>query len=507
MRERITLVHRPESGIDPDALTLDKSGLKAPSSIEAVREDRLTVTLDTLTHELAQLLQDFDVLRVRWASPVRHQTLEPFSSRLSPGLHVSYTPSSSETPHDPSRLCAFLRALGPLDCMSHEAFTISGSPDKPDYYFYQPMLDIEAISRAFETDLCRGHESCRTRAGELKTAASVDFTFDKGTEVSKLSALWPLSEQQVDFVADPSHRVEVGILTRGEPPSLGRHDVGMSGLLAVLGERKTPSPTLFKFASRHRTAAAHFTSRFLAPTGLHPTLQISLDGAGGGRPPSSSSSEEDGDGDGDGDGACKPYAFLTLPKTIFADRYQLDDQLFLASKNLTAARHMSHPVDLEAPAYTTTTWGSNLLVEMAAPGSDGWTVEVPLHLRYLEPSATGERDVAVPYPVVFWACERAAEGTALADNPFDRTGLGYDQLFSPDTVFWHVEPRPAHGAATADIVNHIAVPVLREEAASWVGAGTAAVVSLGFAWVLWKLATLYASVGYKAGAGDDKKRQ
>lgn len=326
-----------------------------------------------------------------------------------------------------------------------------------------------------------------------------------------MSALWPLSEQTVDVVVaeGASHRVEVGILSAGEPPNMGPRDVGMSGVLVVLGEgQKSPSPTLFKFPSRHRALpAAGFSTRFLRPTGLHPTLQISL----------GSDSIPDAVADDD---ECRPYAYLTLPKAIFADRYQLDDPLFLGSKGLAGSRYISEPVDLEAPAYTTPTWGSRVLLELARPsasrgdGGGEWTAEVPLHLRYLEPSATGERDVSVPYPVVFWACEEAgvtdAEAKKLADNPFDRTGLGYDDLFDPGTVFWHVEPQSA--TAGGVLTNHITVPVLTQEAESWVGPGTAIVVSLGFAWTLWKLVSLYLRAGYGSGDAavankDDKKKQ
>ena len=262
---------------------------------------------------------------------------------------------------------------------------------------------------------------------------------------------------------------------------MGAHDIGMGGLLTVLGERKTPSPTLFGFPSRHRGSQMRFSSTFLEPTGLHPTLQITLSGT---QPP-----EEDAD--------CRPYAYLTLPKTIFADRYQLDDELLMASKNLTASRYTSLPVDLEAPAYTTETWGSSVLLEMAPPetqGQQAWTAEVPLHLRYLEPSATGERAIEVPYPAVFWAC-RAHQAVDFTNNPFDRQRLGYDALFDPSTtVLWHTEPWPADGGDR--LVNRISVPVLRDEAASWVGLGTAGVIVGGFAWVLCRIGSSLARHGY-----------
>lgn len=101
MRERIAYVHPPDTEIDPDALQIDSSGLKAPS-LEAVRQDRLTLGLDELPLEVAQVLrEDLLELHLRWAGSRAYKTLDPFSSRVSPGLHVFYTPVDDST-HDPS---------------------------------------------------------------------------------------------------------------------------------------------------------------------------------------------------------------------------------------------------------------------------------------------------------------------------------------------------------------------------------------------------------------------
>lgn len=351
------------------------------------------------------------------------------------------------------------------------------------------MEDLHEFSKSLATSFCRGDEACQARAKELDSAATLDFTFDKETGVAKLTVFWPLQEQPVAIEASATRRTEVGILAQGSPHTMGAHDVGLGGMLTVVGERKTPSATLFSFPSRHRRGRAHFWSRFLSPTGLHPVLQISLSDN---QPPE--------------DVGCLPYAYLTFPKTVFADRYQLDDKLFMASKNLTASRYTSLPVDLEAPAYTTKTWGSNMLLEMAPPSTaeaQAWTAEVPLHLRYLEPSASGERTVEIPYPAVFWACQ-ADEDVDFSNNPFDRQKLGYDTLFSSNTVFWHAEPRPAKGGR---IVNRITVPVLKQEAASWVGLGTAAVIALGFAWVLWKIVSTYMSHGHRDPSKSESTRK
>lgn len=286
----------------------------------------------------------------------------------------------------------------------------------------------------------------------------------------------------------------------------------MSGALTVLGEQKTPSPVVFAVPARHRQldgdevgggSGSFFSAEFLQPAGLHPTLQLSMSSA---NPPVE-------------DAYCAVHAHLTLPKTVFADRYQLSDELFLASKNLSALRWSSEPVDLEAPAYATKTWGSGVLVELApllpggvslsedngeravaeaeAGGKDQqegpWTAEVPLHLRYLEPNSEGYQDVEVPYPAVFWACT-AEEGTKFPNSPFERTNLGYDALFGPRTVFWHVEPRPAN--EDGRLTCPVRVPVLDVDDAQWVRTGTAAAVLLGFGWVLCRLLRTLVRKGY-----------
>jgi hypothetical protein len=264
---------------------------------------------------------------------------------------------------------------------------------------------------------------------------------------------------------------------------------------------------MFTFASRHRDAESTFSAQFLTPTGLHPTLQLRL----------TSTAPPPPDNDQD-TATCTPYAYLTLPRTVFADRYQLSDPLFLASKNLTALRYMTQPVDLEAPEYVMPQWGSSLLLQLSPPppppspsqekkkdnNKEEWTAEIPLHLRYLAPAEGGYSAVSVPYPAVFWACE-PEQGVEFPPNPFDRVKLGYDGLFEDGTVFWHVEPRPVGGGTS--LVNVVRVPVLDLDMARWVNAGTAVAVLVGFAWVVWKLVGVYLKGGHGREVEGEKERE
>ncbi|KAM0256466.1 hypothetical protein ACHAQJ_004991 [Trichoderma viride] len=485
MRERITYFHPPGASVDPKQLEIQDTKVQGPAT-EAIREHKITLTLPELPSELAGLLRDIQDLNLRWATSASYDTLEPFSSRLSPGLHVSYTPLKED--HDPEKLCTALQAFGRLDCSSDEVYiNLSNERQKgpSTLLYYNEIEKLDGFAKRLAPVVCSGPTAseCRKQLQDLKDAVSLDISYDSISDSVKIQALWPLQKREISVPASPKGRTEVGILGRDVPPNIEPHEFGVSGVLTVLGEHKEPSPALFAFAARHRTASGSFTSKFQEPTGLHPTLQLSLSTTA---PPLGDSAE------------CAPYAYFTLPKVIFADRYQLADELFLASKNLTATKYVSEPVDLEAPAYTTKTWGSNVLLELAPPkdntAEETWTVEVPLHLRYLKPTPTGKEEVGIPYPAVFWACD-SGQDVAYAVSPFDRVNLGYDGLFSPRTNFWHVSPKPEAGGR---LINNINVPVVTEGASQWVGVGTAAAVALGFVWVVLKLVGGYAKSGHSA---------
>lgn len=340
----------------------------------------------------------------------------------------------------------------------------------PKFQYFEPLENLSRFAQyAAKTACPPGDESCATQLGRLAEAISLDISYDTLAQALKVTARWPYQAQPLS-VPSQEFKVEVGILAEDKAPNMELHELGLSGLLTVLQPGSKPSPTLFTIPSRHRRAEGTFSANFLTPTGLHPTLKIALD--------SNVPPVEDSD--------CSPYAYFTLPQSIFPDKYQLSSELFLNSKNLTALRYVSESIDLEAPEYVTKVWGSTMLLELSPPtssASEPWSVEVPLHLRYLAPSSGGFQNADSPYPAVFWAC-KAAEGTQFSTNPFDQAVLGYDGLFDGHTAFWHVEPRPTSGDR---LINTVAVPVLDLDKSAWVSRGTAVAVLIGFAWVVWKL--------------------
>jgi hypothetical protein len=307
-----------------------------------------------------------------------------------------------------------------------------------------------------------------------------------------LTAFFPSKIQDIHISKqDSSSRLEVGVLSVSPPQE--PEELSLGGFLTVVGDDTKPSPTLFYFPARHHPFSAQFNTSFLQPTGLHPTLLLQISSS---IPPLE-------------DRSCVFHAHLTLPHQIFADKYQLSDPLFLASKNLSQIHYITSPVDLEAPAYAMSLWGSSVLLELAPPSASvkEWTAQIPLHLRYLLPNSgyNGQSELEIPYPVLFWACT-ADEGSKFPINPFDRVNLGYDGLFGPRTLFYHLAPDTGER-----LVNALSVPVLDLDKSGYVEMGTAAVVLVGFLWVLWCLIGVWRDVGYGHGSvkgvGKEKKRK
>ena len=258
---------------------------------------------------------------------------------------------------------------------------------------------------------------------------------------------------------------------------------------------------MFSFPSRHHPLPrdASYSVSFPPPTGLHPTLTLSLPRASLEHPPAPP------------DTTCALHTYLTLPSSIFGDKYQLSttDPLFLQSHNLAALRAVFGETDLEAPDWAVDPWGSNWLFELATPDEsetlpEELNVTIPLHLRYLRPSESGYRTAEMPWPVVFWACT-AEEGSKMGINPFDRVNLGWEGLFGPRTMFYQLHPSPSPSSSSSGgdgrLVEKLQVPVLplNENEGIFrsrtIELGTVAVIILGFGWVLWKLGLVVRSSG------------
>lgn len=186
---------------------------------------------------------------------------------------------------------------------------------------------------------------------------------------------------------------------------------------------------------------------------------------------------------------------MTIPSALFIDRYQLSDRLFLESQNLVALNSLIGEQDLEAPDWVVQRWGSLALLQVGIPESssskahshENWTITIPMHLRYdHDPTehngASNFATVELPWPNVFWACTANVE-TKLSNNPFDRTDLGYDELFTKNTIFYHIFPE----SGAAELVMNVQIPILDQHSGPLVQVGTLLTVIVGFAWICYQL--------------------
>ena len=73
----------------------------------------------------------------------------------------------------------------------------------------------------------------------------------------------------------------------------------------------------------------------------------------------------------------------------------------------------------------------------------------------------------------------------MSTNPFDRAHLGYEGLFGPRTMFYHLVPQP--GLGTQSLVERLSVPVLEVQQVGRIEIGTVAIVAVGTLWLVAKL--------------------
>lgn len=383
--------------------------------------------------------------------------------------------------------------------------------------FYQVLPSLKQFVDYTQRILCsKGDMVCDEFASSVSFVDSLDIDYDvrsRSFSILGYQSQSPNISQQVGWSetihGNPAkaHKVEIGVLSMQSPMEKGKLTVG--GFLAVVGENEEPSmhffwphpwslndqlltylkePTLFSFPARYHPLPRkyRYSASFIEPTGLHPTLQLSISQSSLTRPPAPP------------EFTCSLHTYLSLPSAIFADKYQLStaDPLFFHSNNLLALNSITGETDLEAPVWTLNRWGSNVLVELPqtllTPTFGSLNATIPLHLRYQSPSPTGHKTIQVPWPVVFWACT-PDRGPKKAISPFDRTSLEYDSFFRRSTRFYMLNPDPQSGHS---LVETVQVPVLAKDLSPGSGYFTRqsvsealiiATVLVGFFFVLYKL--------------------
>lgn len=511
MRRRATFVHDPSLEFDPSEVQFPGNKI-SHHGLRAAREERLTYSFDELPEELKQLLSHAHELHVRWAPETAYTPVAPFLSRVSPGLHVFYTPLEG---HTDDLVCPLLRKAfsEQLKCHSPSS-TFTQPPILSERFaaaaslqYYSLLPSLNHLVAYIQRDFClRSSVICAHDASLLNLVDTLDVDYDSISHSLTLTAFWSkppavlydpvtgLTRQDswdidVQRVSELD-RVEVGILSTSQ--ATDAHDLQLSGFLTVVGEDDKPKPTHFHFPSRHHNlpeqqSQQRYTVSVQQPQGLHPTLQISFPSGLALTWPESRPK----------DSQCALQSYFVLPSYIFPDEYAFKsgDPLFAESHNIRKTHSISGETDLEAPDYVIKRWGSTLLIEPAVPlinsssssPMEEWSVTIPLHLRYLAPSSGGLESVDIPWPMLYWACT-AEEGTKFPVNPFDRVNLGYEGLYGPRTMFYHLEPSPS-SAESGRLVERLAVPVYDTSKinANTIELTTLVIITAGFLWVAVKL--------------------
>jgi hypothetical protein len=106
MKQRITLFHKGEDSVDPKNIKLTKDSYQL-AGLKAAREDKITFSVDDLPPELRLVLKQSHELHIRYVSQSPYDSVSPLFSRLSPGLHVLYSPQRIGNEED--LLCPQLR--------------------------------------------------------------------------------------------------------------------------------------------------------------------------------------------------------------------------------------------------------------------------------------------------------------------------------------------------------------------------------------------------------------
>ena len=461
MDRRTSFLCSDESQIDVKRFVSSSHAVQV-NNINCAREESVTIQLSAVPAGLRTVLEGLRKFHARWRSEQPFHTTLPLAALISPGLHINVEPLEE---YLPPLLCSELRKLfaQKLDCepVNHVFSTQSDGDVRTtsNFVFYSRLSSLKQFAHFLQQLTCRSSDrDCIHSLALLNIADTLDVDFDISFQAVTFKAFWPQPPPffydierdvaiekawSVSLRAAEKDKHELGILHASTPTEV--HDIQLSGLLLTAGQGSQPRSTQFQFASRHHALSSlqpkeeAFQVVIDEPTGLHPNLKITFPNATALKSPSEEASA----------GNCALYAYLTLPKAIFADKYQLltKDPMFLAAHNLVALRSISGETDLEAPDYVVKIWGSNLLLELRQPmnteqhlSTMSWQVSIPLHLRYKAPTSNGKSEVVLPWPVIFWACN-AGTGIDFSVNPFDRVNLGYNTLFEPHTVFYHVPPR------------------------------------------------------------------
>ncbi|KAJ5663384.1 Protein pbn1 [Penicillium longicatenatum] len=257
MKRRVTYIQRPEAPYAPEQVSV-RSGSISIDGLDAAREDRITFNLDDLPAEIRAICRQSQELHIRWATERSFDAVAPFASRVSPGLHVHYTPVAADQSSDP--LCLVLRTVfgvtdgdqHGVDCTSPEDSFIApplraaGPGAATSLHYHTQLPSLMSLVDFLQKIACVGDSTCNRHAETLFTADVVDLDFDTTSNTFTMSGIWAHAPKRdmlprgwVESIERPvskADKVEFGLL--GTEKAIDADEIKVGGLLAVVGEDK-----------------------------------------------------------------------------------------------------------------------------------------------------------------------------------------------------------------------------------------------------------------------------
>ncbi|KAF2257787.1 hypothetical protein CC78DRAFT_572948, partial [Lojkania enalia] len=254
MKQRITYIVQNPDDFNPEQLSIKDTDLTL-NGVGAAKEHRITLGLSELPKELQKSLQQWHELHIRWASETYYIASAPFTSRVSPGLHVFFTPGKEGSGGDP---CLLLKEVfgDVLKCSDakesfiklpvlSERFSMSASSE---YYAYVPALS-NLVSYIQENLSPTGSTSGKVAAESLLSASYLDIDYDTISHAIIVNAFFSEPKTASTWtetisLASKEETIEIGVLNH--EPNPDPEDVAFSGFLTVLGQDSIPKPTRFQ---------------------------------------------------------------------------------------------------------------------------------------------------------------------------------------------------------------------------------------------------------------------
>ncbi|KAG5440534.1 hypothetical protein PCK2_000359, partial [Pneumocystis canis] len=177
---------------------------------------------------------------------------------------------------------------------------------------------------------------------------------------------------------------------------------------------------------------------------------------------------------------CSLYMLYYLPKSVFVDKYQLENLVQFNTDNIKKVHFIWGETNLEAPIWQVKKWGSILLLEVSNDPKDLFFINLPLHLRYHPPKQDTYDISYLPYPTAFYSCKSVGD-TMIEHSPFLSSWDLFHQYFSENTTFHFLH------YSNHDSFMTIYIPVVNSNHILLVQLGTCSIILTCFIYISFKI--------------------